>query len=301
MTQLHESRPQIRAYDVAKAFVMAAAAGIGGAALAGLAALLGLGPAAVIVPVGITVFCIVAALHYWKTQLALLSTNNGRTARAAFRRIEDGLAETQGLVQLGSAGVPFPLAYGGAHALTADAAAVLAREVAIRRPRVVVELGSGASTVLVGRLLQQMGAGRILSLEHDRDWAAESRAQVTAAGLDGFVEVLDAPLVEQQVEERRCTWYAIPEAVSRLDSIDLLIVDGPPQRIDPDGLPRYPALPLFEAKLSATAVVFVSDAKRAPETETVRRWLARFPGWQARWIATVPGTFVMSRQRSPAS
>lgn len=295
MTQQEEPAPGFRPNEVARALAIAAGTGAGGAALAGVAALLGLGPATAVAPVGITVFCIVAALYYWKTQQALLSTNNGRAARAALRRIEDSLAETQGLVQLGSAGVPFPLGYGGTYALTADAAAVLAREVAVRRPRVVVELGSGVSTVLVGRLLQQMGEGRIYSLEHDGAWAAESRAQVAAAGLGGFVDVLDAPLVEQQVEDRRFTWYSIPDEVSRLDSIDLLIVDGPPQRIDPDGLPRYPALPLFAAKLSESAAVFVDDAKRAPEAETVRLWLERFPGWQARWGATVPGTFVLSR------
>jgi hypothetical protein len=272
------------------------AAGSIGAVLTASAAALDLCPSGAVAPVGIAVFCVAAALHYWKTQQALISANNGTTARFAFKRIENGLAEMQGLVQLRAAGLPFPLAFGGPYALTADAAAVLAREVSIRLPRIVVELGSGVSTVLVGRLLQQRGSGRIYSIEHDVAWAAETRRLVSAAGLDSFVAVLDAPLIDHHIGEERFNWYALPDVVRQLDAVDLLIVDGPPQRTDPDGLPRYPALPLFADKLSQNAAVFVDDASRPAETETVQLWLERFPGWEARWIATVPGTCLLSRK-----
>lgn len=282
--------------DVLKAIGVALAAGFIGSAMTALAAAVGLAPLGAAAPVGITVFCVVAALHYWKTQQALISTGNGKTARFAFKRVEDSLAEAQGLVQLRAADLPFPLAFGGTYALTADAAAVLAREVSMRRPQVVVELGSGVSTVLVGRLVQQRGAGRIYSLEHDVAWAVETRKLVSAAGLESFVEVLDAPLVDQQVGDQRFSWYAVPDVVHALGAIDLLIVDGPPQRIDPDGFPRYPALPVFAAQLSGNAAVFVDDANRPHETETVRLWLERFPEWEARWIPTVPGTCLLTRR-----
>jgi predicted O-methyltransferase YrrM len=288
------------ARHVAKAAIVAVAAGLAGAAVMGLVATAGFGAAATIAPVGVTVGCVVAALHYWKTQQALISSSNAASARQAFKRIEDGVAETQGLVQLVGAGLPFPLAFGGAYALTADAAAVLAREVAIRRPRLVVELGSGVSTILVGRMLQQMGEGRIVSLDHDAQWAAETRKQVAAAGLERFAEVIDAPLVDHDVGGQRYKWYSLPRGLGEFGAIDLLIVDGPPQRVDPNGLVRYPALPLLAAHLADDAAIFVDDSKRAPETEMVRLWLERFPGWEARWVATVPGTFVLSR-RPPAA
>ena len=79
----------------------------------------------------------------------------------------DGIAETQGLVQLSDLNQPYPLPFGGSWALTPDAAAILAREIAIRRPNIIVELGSGVSTLMVGRLLQQMGCGHLISLDHD--------------------------------------------------------------------------------------------------------------------------------------
>ena len=281
---------------MAKPLAVGAGAGVVAAAFTGIAGAAGLTPWTAIAPVAITVFCIVAALHYWKTQLAAISASGERAVQQVFRHVEEGLAETQGLVQLANAGLPFPLAFGGVNALAADAAAVLAREVVVRRPKVVVELGCGASTILVGRLLQQLGAGRVYALQHERSSAVETRRQIEAAGLAAVAEVLDAPLAGRQVDDRQYRWYSIPEAVSGLDSIDLLIVDGPPQRIDPTGLPRYPALPFFAHRLSDGAVVFVDDAKRPAEMETVRLWLELVPGWEAQWVPTVRGTFVLTRR-----
>ncbi len=289
-------RPATRAAQALRAAVVGAAVGLGAAATTGVAVVLGLTSASAIAPVAIAVAGVVAAMHYWKTQQALISDGNERSLQQALRRFGDSLAETQGLVQLASAPLPFPLAFGGVNALTADAAAILAHEVAVRRPGVVVELGSGASTILVACLLRRLGRGRIYSLQHDREHAAETRRLVAAAGLDAIAEVLDAPLAGRQVDDRQYRWYSIPEAVDRLERIDLLIVDGPPQRIDPTGLPRYPALPFFAPRLAEGAVVFVDDARRPAEMETIRLWLELCPGWEAHWMPTARGTFVLTRR-----
>ena len=270
------------------------AGGLGAGATAA-ATLAGLASGSAIAPVAIALACLVGIGHHWKTQLARMLKEQSRMSRQRFAELEDKLAETQGLVQLGNVAPPFPLPFGGDYALTADAAAVLTRQVILLHPRVVLELGSGVSTVLVAGLLQKLGAGRVISLEHDSAWAAETRKQIHAAGLDDHATVVDAPLCKQSLDGQPYLWYDIPMAPSDVGPVDLVVVDGPPQRIDPQGLPRYPALPKLLPQLSERAELFVDDYKRAPEQEMVRLWLERFPGWQARTVDTVPGTCLLSR------
>jgi hypothetical protein len=229
--------------DILAALKVGLLVGASGAAATAVVAAAGLTSWAAIAPVAVVLSFFTMATHYWKTQQARNAADQMQSARLRFDALEQQIAETQGLVQLGSQRLPYPLAFGGDFALTADAAAVLARQVAVRRPNVVVELGSGVSTVLVGKLLQDQGHGRIYSLDHDAAWAEETRKLVRAAGLQDQAEVLDAPLRRQGVDGENFLWYEIPGKVKDLAQIDLLIVDGPPQATDPGGLPRYPALP----------------------------------------------------------
>jgi predicted O-methyltransferase YrrM len=270
-----------------------------GAAATALAAAAGLTSGAAIAPVAVVLGFTATATHYWKTQQARISAEGLDLTRRRCDALEQQIAETQGLVQLCGPRLPFPLAFGGDYALTADAAAVLARRIALRRPAIVVELGSGVSTILVASMLQQQGNGRIYSLDHDPAWAEETRRQIRAAGLQDQAEVLDAPLRQQDVDGRSVLWYDVPAKVNDLAQIDLLIVDGPPQATDPNGLPRYPALPRLLPQLSADAEIFVDDARRPGETEMVRRWLERFPGWTSALLPTGPGTCLLSRVPAP--
>jgi predicted O-methyltransferase YrrM len=266
-----------------------------GGATVWLAGRFGLTSADAAVPTAVIVALISALAHYGKTRLAYIMNEQHRQMRRRFSELEQHVLETRGLVQLGNVGLPYPLPFGGDYALTGDAAAVLVRQVALLRPRVVVECGSGVSTVLVAKLLKDHGGGRIYSLDHDPEWAAVTRKFLSAAGLDDHAVVLDAPLVSQIIDGREFHWYRLPEIIENIEHIDLLIVDGPPQSTDAAGLPRYPALPRFLDKLSPTAEIFVDDAARPPEQEMIRQWTTHFPGWHALHLATVPGTCLLSR------
>jgi predicted O-methyltransferase YrrM len=247
------------------------------------------------IPAAAAAGIIVALLHHWKTQLfATLRQYHGDTGRR-LAALDERVAETQGLVQLTPLEPPYPMPFGGGWALTADAAALLAREVALLRPKVVVELGSGVSTVLLGRLFKQWGEGKVYSLDHDAAWAERTRQHLRASHIEQHAEVLDAPLARQRFGDRDYLWYSVPEAVRSL-SIDLLIVDGPPAALEPNGMPRYPALPAFLAQLSPQAVVYVDDARRPQEQAMVERWLAEYPGFERAMYDTVPGTCLLRRK-----
>jgi Methyltransferase domain len=132
----------------------------------------------------------------------------------------------------------------------------------------IVECGSGVSTVVLARLLRERGAGRLVALENDHHWATLIRGQLLREALDGIARVLDAPL------DGHPPWYAPARVAEIPDTIDLLLVDGPPA-YDPDHRTRRaPALPRLEPRLVAGAAVVLDDLARTGEREVLAGWEA---------------------------
>lgn len=262
---------------------------------AAAAPLTGTSPAAA-VPVILALAAIVSLMHHWKTQLFVTLRKDFRQIGQRLSRLDEQVRETQGLVQLTPYGHPYPMPFGGGWALTADAAALMAREIALNAPNTIVELGSGVSSILIGRLLKQAGRGRLISLDHDPHWAEQTRRHILASGLEDYVQVLDAPLARQRFGQEEYLWYQMPDSLRQAGEIDMLIVDGPPAALDPQGMPRYPALPAFQPQLSARALIYVDDAKRPQEQAMIQRWLAEDPGFERMMYDTVPGTCLLRRK-----
>ena len=270
-------------------------AGLAGTALIGIFALFDAVSINVAIPVFIGVAIVVGTAHYWKTLHIKTMHDELNQVKTHLSLLGNSITETQGLVQLSGLNQPYPMPFGGSWALTPDAAVLLAREIAIRRPNTIVELGSGVSTVMVGRLLQQMGCGHLISLDHDPEWAKETRRNILANGLQDYVEVLDAPLVRQQFDGKDFVWYQIPEQLRHIEQIDMLTVDGPPQTTDATVLARYPALPAFVDQFSEHAVIYIDDAKRDTEQEMIKEWQQQYPRWKSKIIDTIPGTCLFER------
>jgi predicted O-methyltransferase YrrM len=147
-------------------------------------------------------------------------------------------------------------------AISPDFACALHSVIAQRRPRVVLEMGSGVSTLLTGYALEAQGYGTLRSLEHDADHAKWSRAQVALHGLERHVEVIHAPLRPVEIGDRIWQWYD-RAALEGLDAVDLVVVDGSPMAVQE--MARYPALPLLVSRLAPGAVVVLDDMYRADE------------------------------------
>jgi predicted O-methyltransferase YrrM len=257
--------------------------------------------------VGITVlFMVLYGLGWWTegpvATVPALAVALGLLAAlvlAAMRRLRTALAEqlqqSQSLLFLHkhlSNDQPLP-AFDSA-ALFPDAAATLVGLIRTRKPRLVVELGSGTSTLIAALCLRDLGCGRLISLKHDPRYSESTRDQLRLHGLEAFVDVVDAPLVPQTVNGRSHSWYD-PGALNGIDvPVDMLIVDGPPRKVQP--LSRYPALPLLIARLSADALVFVDDTNRSDEREMVRRWQTEFPGFRVTRSAVGEGSTVFERR-----
>lgn len=150
----------------------------------------------------------------------------------------------------------------------------LARHTRTLRQATVVECSSGISTLVLARCMQLNGGGKVYSLEHDRQFAAQTRAQLRRHGLQDWATVVDAPLTPHQIDGAAWPWYDLAQ-LPELPAIDLLVIDGPPQATRPQA--RYPAGPLLFPRLRTGAAVFLDDAARPDEQAILLRWRQEFP------------------------
>jgi len=161
-----------------------------------------------------------------------------------------------------------PLPEAGGWALSPDLLSFLVRHIEAERPRHAVELGSGLSTVVLGRAMKNVG-GCLTSIEADTEYLARTRVLLDAEGLDN-VTLIHAPITPRD----GFRWYD-HDAMKELAPIDLLLVDGPPTLTCP--LARYPALPFFWSLLREGAAIVMDDADRRSEQQTVARWRKDHP------------------------
>ncbi|MGE4543370.1 MAG: class I SAM-dependent methyltransferase [Pedobacter sp.] len=141
-------------------------------------------------------------------------------------------------------------------------------------PQVVVECGSGTSTLILARCLQLNGAGHVYSMDHDPVFAEKTRQELAFHGLSEWATVFDAPLQKHTLKGEEWLWYA-PEVLPEGLGIDMLIIDGPPASTGINA--RYPVGPLLFPLINPGGAVFMDDYARPDETAISKLWRAE---WQ---------------------
>lgn len=184
----------------------------------------------------------------------------------------------------------------GGWAASADVVSLLVGDLLRIRPRLVVECGSGVSTLWTALAIEHHRLEcRVVSLDHDPYFAEQTRATLRAHGVDRHVEVRDAPLVPAGVPGHDTAWYN-REQIADLHDIGLLFVDGPPDDTGP--LVRFPAIPLLKERLAATATVVLDDLIRAGEKEVVARWRLQLPDFEVEELPLQKAAAVFRRMSS---
>lgn len=153
--------------------------------------------------------------------------------------------------------------------ISPDALDAILHRVLEHRPRGILEVGSGFSTVLLAGCVRLLGAGHVVSLEHEPAYADRTRRLLEQHGLSSHATVLTRELRDQVIDGVEVPWYAVTEE-DLPASIDLLFVDGPPGTVAPEA--RWPALPRVAQRLTGGALVILDDADRPGEDRTVTRW-----------------------------
>lgn len=171
-------------------------------------------------------------------------------------------------------------------------AELVSRLVLTRRPRLVVECGSGTSTVLVAAIFREIGSGRVLSFEHDPHFAERTRELLAGRDLDAWARVVTAPLVPHAIEGHDQPWYeGATEQLEPGDEIDLLLVDGPPAGTGPAA--RYPAVPVLEEFFSDQCLILLDDGGRERERQTASRWSRQLPDHSLEYVEGGRGAWIL--------
>lgn len=139
------------------------------------------------------------------------------------------------------------------------------------KPKLVVELGSGVSTLVVAK----SGAKKVISFDGDAEFAEQTRELLKEHGVRG-VEVRLASLMPFR---GGANWYD-PSKFKDLKNIDLLIVDGPQGGDNSDA--RFPALELLLNKLSSKAIIVLDDVNRSGERKLAEDFAKALPKHQLR-------------------
>ncbi len=158
-------------------------------------------------------------------------------------------------------------------AASPDFCCLLASTINEHHPRVIVETGSGVSTLISAYCFQQFKGGHIYSLDHEEEYAENTRHQIALHQLEEFATVFHSPLQKTDLENGNWQYYDL-SCLSAIGSIDMLVVDGPPNSLQP--LSRYPLLPLLAGKLSPNVVILMDDTIRPDEKRIATLWAKAF-------------------------
>jgi predicted O-methyltransferase YrrM len=156
------------------------------------------------------------------------------------------------------------------------------------RPKLVVEFGTGASTLIIAKALERAGGGTLISFEQHADFVEATRNWLADHALEADLRAV--PL-RPSPDGWPGLWYdhgPLPHG------IDLMLVDGPPWTIHP--FTRGAAATLFD-HISPGGTILLDDAARPGERMVARRWKKQRPDFDFRlWKGGTKGTLIGTRR-----
>lgn len=171
--------------------------------------------------------------------------------------------------------------------ISADFALCLMRQLVLKPYDLVIEFGSGMSTVIVAKSLALMADRHgtrqtpFVSFDHLDSYYQQTLAYVQQAGLEKAVQLLLTPIEDWQAEDGQVyPYYSCQSTLAKLAKQRqatrkriLVIVDGPPAATGPQA--RYPAGPLLMEHFPNAHIDFLMDDYiREDEKQVVQHWLA---------------------------
>ena len=154
------------------------------------------------------------------------------------------------------------------------------------RPREVVELGCGASSLVIGKALELNCGGRLTSYDQHAEFVAATAQWLGSHDIQATLR--HAPLTEDPTHWGH-VWYDLSALPAE---IDLLVIDGPPWTLNP--FVRGRAEVLFE-RIAPGCMVLLDDAARPGERVVAQRWKRNWPNFRFTLQPGAKGTLVGER------
>ena len=168
-------------------------------------------------------------------------------------------------------------------AASADVLLTLANTSKKIKPKVVLDLGSGVSTLV---LAKASPSARVISIDHLAEFASKTKSLLE----DHQITNVDLRVAPLSPHSSGGEWYAV-SAFADIDQIDLLFIDGPPGSKDDKA--RHPVLAQCLSKLAPGAVIVIDDANRTGERELAEMFLKALPDYELEFLSHEKGTAVL--------
>ena len=208
------------------------------------------------------------------------------------KEMESHVLEIQHSSALNALNFKWPLFLGG-WSIDSFMGRFLVQHIIEKRPRTIVELGSGSSTIVISHCLQLLcdDAAVHVAIDHESKYLHRTQEHARLNGLEDRIIFLECPL--ERYEGFANLWYGGVAEKLKGKRIDLLIVDGPPGPLQ--SFSRYPAVPLLHELLAPHCTVILDDAARSDEKEIVQRWANEFTDFEMSLYPEGHGISVLSR------
>jgi hypothetical protein len=156
------------------------------------------------------------------------------------------------------------------HAGSPDFLNLIADQLKIHQPKLVLEASSGVSSIIVSEyLIKQLPNSNHLALENEKKYADLTQAKIR----NPQSKIIHAPLTKYTLDGKDYQWYDLSQLEQQLD-IDLLIVDGPSKNLN--ALARYPVVPILAQRNALPKIIIMDDADRPDEQEIIKMWSTKY-------------------------
>lgn len=191
-------------------------------------------------------------------------------------KIDDSQMGVVNAVTLNSTSFAFPVPLDGP-SIDPHHARTLCFLLQAKRPRRVLELGSGSSTVYISTLLRRLAAPPEvhIAVDHDRRFLDLTEELCRLNHCAKNIQFVHGPL--GQVGDHPMPWYQIPPTALSQGPFDLIVVDGPPAYESHLVRAREPALPVLMSSLASGGVLILDDTNRPGEQKVLSAWRKAFP------------------------
>jgi predicted O-methyltransferase YrrM len=164
-------------------------------------------------------------------------------------------------------------------AIRPSAIVKILNEIIVNNKKIIIEFGSGLSTIYIAKTLKKMG-GKLYSIENDENWIEIVKKMLKDDGLEDCVHFIHAPLKPSSLSLNNLDWYDenLLNNLKRDEKIDLVLVDGPMAFSKDIELSRYPAIPLLHNNnhLGEDTTIILDDINRNGEEKILRLWEKKF-------------------------
>ncbi|QBY03542.1 hypothetical protein E2K93_03730 [Thalassotalea sp. HSM 43] len=188
--------------------------------------------------------------------------------------------------------------------ISSDIALFLLNKVETNNYDLVIEFGSGTSTMLFAQAMKNLTnrsendfkrisvdaensqylashqdlPKKVVTFEHNKKYFDKTSKSLVNSNFDDVVELVHAPLVDYKVGEKNYLYYSCESMLQQIKQIFngrtakiLILIDGPPATTGP--LARFPAIPMILNNLANHQLdIVLDDYNRQEEKEIVDGW-----------------------------